>query len=153
MITSQKGIDLIKHFEGFETKAYWCPTGHLTIGFGTVIDTPGEQWLRTETLTMDKAEQILAGELHFYEEQVFKLVPKEIKQYQFDSLVSFAFNCGINNLKNSTLLKLIKANLEDPKIEDQFKKWVYGNGEVLPGLQKRRASEAILYNTGQLKFF
>lgn len=153
MITNQKGIDLIKYYEGFQPKAYVCPTGHLTIGYGTVIDAPGEQWMKTATLTLEQAEQILAGELHHYEEQVTKLVGRDLNANQFAALVSFAFNCGVKNLQNSTLLKLIKTNSEDPHIEDQFKKWVYGNGEVLPGLQKRRASEAILYNTGILKFF
>lgn len=153
MRISQSGIDLIRHYEGFQPKAYICPTGHLTIGYGTVIDTPQEQWLRTATLSLDQAEELLKQELTYYVDQVFKLVPKELKQHQFDALVSFAFNCGINNLKNSTLLKIVKSNPDSSEIEDQFKKWCHGNGEVLPGLQKRRASEAILYNTGQFKFF
>lgn len=153
MIVSQKGIDLIKHYEGFMPKAYICPTGHLTIGYGTVIDTPAEQWMRTATLSLEQGEQILAGELHFYETQVFKLVPKEIKQHQFDSLISFAFNLGVNALKNSTLLKVIKSDGDPSVIESEFRKWCHGNGEVLPGLQKRRNSESILFNTGVLKFF
>lgn len=153
MITSQKGIDLIKHYEGFRAKAYHCPAGLLTIGYGTVIDKPSEKWLKDAELTQEKAEQILAGDLHFYETEVTKMISGvKLAQYQFDALVSFAYNLGPQALRGSTLLKVIRAG-EMEKVESNFSKWVYCNGEVLLGLQKRRNSEAILFNTGQLKFF
>jgi lysozyme len=154
MIISQKGIDLIKHYETFQPKAYICPTGHLTIGYGTVIDEEKERWMKTATLTEEQAEQILAGELNTHEVLVSKMTSGiNINQSQFDALVSFSFNCGAKALQNSTLIKIIKQDPNSSYIESEFKKWCHGDGEVLPGLQKRRASEAILYNTGILKLF
>ncbi len=152
MIISQKGIDLIKHYESFKSKAYICPTGHLTIGYGTIIDTKGENYLRTATLSEPEAESLLRMEVKYYQSEVMKLI-KLVNQNQFDALISFAFNCGITNLKNSTLLKIINQDPNSEKIEAEFKKWCHGNGEVLPGLQKRRASESYLYLHGQLKFY
>jgi lysozyme len=63
---------------------------------------------------------------------------------QFAALVSFAYNCGVQNLKGSTLLRL--HNLGDyAGAVQQFGKWVHADGEVLDGLVKRRAAEARLY--------
>ena len=69
----------------------------------------------------------------------------DLTQNQFDALVSFVFNVGAGNFRSSTLLKRLKSNPNDPDIENQFKKWVYDNGKVLPGLVRRRDEEAKLY--------
>ena len=68
-----------------------------------------------------------------------------LRQCQFDALVSFVFNVGVGNFRKSTLLKKIKANPDDNSIMDEFLRWVYANGVVLPGLQKRRLAEMRLY--------
>ena len=68
-----------------------------------------------------------------------------LRQCQFDALVSFVFNVGGENFRKSTLLKKIKANPDDNSIMDEFLRWVYAKGVVLPGLQKRRLAEMRLY--------
>ena len=68
-----------------------------------------------------------------------------INQSQFDALCSFAYNCGVGNLKSSTLLKKVNVNPDDPTIKDEFLKWTKGGGKTLPGLVKRRTEEAQLY--------
>lgn len=152
MNLSEKGIELIKHFESFRSKMYTCPAGLPTIGYGTVIDTPEEQYLREKELTEQEATDLLSKEVLFYEAQVNKLV-KNVNQNQFDALVSFCFNCGPANLRTSTLLKRVKYNPNDPRIANEFNKWVHAGGKRLSGLVRRRAAESHLYFHGELKFF
>lgn len=59
--------------------------------------------------------------------------------------MSFVFNVGGGNFRKSTLLKKIKVNTDDNSIMNEFLRWVYTNGVVLTGLQKRRLVEMRLY--------
>ena len=68
-----------------------------------------------------------------------------LRQCQFDALVSFVFNVGGCNFRKSTLQKKVKANPDDNSIMDEFLRWVYAKSVVLPGLQKRRLAEMRLY--------
>ena len=63
----------------------------------------------------------------------------------FDALVSFAYNLGAGNFRKSTLLRKVRANPDNPSIRDEFGRWIYGGGRVLPGLVARREAEADLY--------
>ena len=80
-----------------------------------------------------------------YERSVDSYCVDTINQNQFDALCSFAYNCGVGNLKSSTLLKKVNKNPNDPTIKDEFLKWNKGGGKVLTGLTKRRIEEAQLY--------
>ena len=82
-----------------------------------------------------------------YEDDVYKIVQCPINFYQHDALTSFAYNCGIGNLKKSTLLKKVNKNSMDPTIRDEFAKWNKSGGQVLAGLTRRRKAEADLYFT------
>jgi lysozyme len=84
-------------------------------------------------------------ELNRFVEGVRNLLKVELNENQFSALVSFAFNCGLDALKNSTLLKLIKLNRNNPVIRQEFTKWNKSNGKVLNGLTRRRNQEADLY--------
>lgn len=70
-------------------------------------------------------------------------------QSEFDALVSFAYNCGLNALRNSTLLKHVNAGRHD-KAAEEFGKWVFGDPRQppLPGLVVRREKEAEMYRKG-----
>lgn len=74
-----------------------------------------------------------------------------LRQYQWDAIVSFVFNVGIGNFKASTLLAKIRINPDDNSIIDEFLRWVYANGKVMRGLQKRRLTEMKLYFSDKLK--
>ena len=74
-----------------------------------------------------------------------------LRQCQWDAIVSFVFNVGIGNFKSSTLLAKIRINPEDNSIMDEFIRWVYANGKVMKGLQKRRLAEMKLYFSDKLK--
>ena len=122
MKTSQKGIDLIKEFEGTVLKVYKDAVGLPTIGIGHLIKK-GEVFT---TLTQQQAEELLAKDLKQFEEGVSTSVKVALTQNQFDALVSFAFNLGIGNLNSSTLLK--KLNVGDIQgAADQFPRCTIGS--------------------------
>ena len=139
MRTSRKGIEFIKAHEGLRLDAYLCPAGVPTIGYG---HTHGVKM--GDRITEEQAEKFLIDDLAVAETEVNRY-GLHLTQNQFDALVSFVFNVGVGNFRSSTLLKRLKANPNDPDIANQFKKWVYGNGKVLPGLVRRREDEAKLY--------
>jgi lysozyme len=139
MNISEKGINLIKGFEGFYSKAYYCPAGVVTIGYGHTKTAKMGQ-----VITEAQAEQLLKADLISAECAVTS-VRITINQNQFDALVSFVFNVGADAFFKSTMLKLIRKNANDPAIRGEFDKWVHGGGKVLPGLVKRRKAEANLY--------
>lgn len=139
MKTSQIGIDLIKSFEGCVLKAYKCPAGVWTIGYG---HTAGVK--EGDIISKKQAEELLKQDLKQFETYVNNLVTVELNQYQFDALVSFCYNIGPGNLKSSTLLKLLnKWDYEGAA--EQFDRWVKAGDKKLAGLVRRRAAEKELF--------
>ena len=145
MITGKNGVLLIEQFEGFRAKMYKDAVGLPTIGFGTLIDSEDEKHLLTETITKEQAEVLLRKELVMIENKLKLMVTKPLSQNQYDALVSFAYNLGINNLKSSTLFKKVNVNPADKTIAKEFMKWTHAGGKVLKGLEIRRKAEADLY--------
>ena len=139
MNISETGIELIKKFEGCVLKAYKCPAGVWTIGYG---HTSGVK--EGQTITKKEAEVFLKQDLLTFETYVSNLVTVAINQNQFDALVSFCYNLGPGNLKSSTLLKLINTKNFNAAAK-QFDRWVYAGGKKLSGLVKRRAAEKTLF--------
>jgi len=140
-----KGIDLIKQFEGFESKAYVCPAGVVTIGYGATYWLDGSKIVKGQTIDITKATELLKTMLSSYNKSVDSMTRDDISQNQFNALVSFAYNCGINALKGSTLLKKVNINPNDISIKDEFKKWNKANGKALQGLTNRRIAESNMY--------
>ncbi len=145
MTTGKNGILIIEEFEGFRAKAYKDAVGLPTIGYGTLIDSAEEKHLLTETITKEQAEVLLRKELAMIEKKFTIMVTSKVNQNQYDALVSFAYNLGINNLKSSTLLKKVNANPADATIRVEFNKWTHAGGKVLEGLVRRRKAEGDLY--------
>lgn len=143
---SQKGLDLIKRFEGLKLKAYQCPAGIPTIGYGNTYYPSGAKVKLTDpAITKEKAEELLKFLLTSYEKGVDSFCRDDINQNQFDALTSFAYNVGVGNLQKSTLIKKVNKNPSDPSIRAEFMKWNKGGGKVLLGLTRRRQAEADLY--------
>ncbi len=136
---SQKGIDLICNFEGCWLEAYLCPAKVWTIGYG---HTRGVK--QGDKVTVDQARVLLAEDLAEFEAGVNLLVTSEINQAQFDALVSFAFNLGLGNLKNSTLLRRVNSG-DHVAAAREFSRWTKAAGKELRGLVARRQAEAWLY--------
>lgn len=146
MNTSNKGLALIKKYEGFYSKPYLDPIGIPTIGYGaTYYLNKVKVTMKDQPLTEKEASDLLVQMLKVYENQVALLVRKPINQNQFDALVSFTYNLGATNLAKSTLLKKINVNPNDKSIADEFVKWNRAGGKVLRGLTNRRKDEADLY--------
>jgi lysozyme len=147
---SNLGLELIKKYEGFKAKAYLCPAKVPTIGFGSTYYEDGTKVKLTDSpITQERATELLEALLVSYELSVDSYCVDTINQNQFDALCSFAYNCGVGNLKSSTLLKKVNKNPNDPTIKDEFLKWNKGGGKVLSGLTKRRIEEAQLYFNGK----
>lgn len=162
MKTSATGRALIRHFEqgphgGPAMQAYLCPAGKWTIGYG---HTKGVK--RGDTLVdLQHADELLATDLREYELGVMELVSDRVAltQGQFDALVAFSFNVGLDvdgdviaeGLGDSSLLRYVNAG--DPaRAAEQFDRWVWasvnGRRVKLAGLVKRRAAERKLFETG-----
>ena len=143
--TSQAGIDLIKQHESFRQQAYLCPAGYWTIGYGATYYENGERVRKGDVISQAQAQKLLQFHLRTFEKEVDNATRDDLTQHQFDALVSFCFNVGPANFKNSTLLRKVNANPTDPSIAAEFAKWTKGGGRVLPGLVKRRSDESKLY--------
>jgi len=143
-----KGLALIKQFEGFSAKPYICAGGVKTIGYGATYYPNGLRVsLSDKPITEAQASTMLMNMLGTYEKSVDSFCRDDINQNQFDALVAFSYNVGVNALKNSTLLKKVNANPTDPAIRAEFLKWNKANGKALKGLTNRRIAEADLYES------
>lgn len=143
-MTSEAGIQLIAKFEGLRLQRYRDAVGLWTIGYGHLIQAAEIQTL--QTITIEEARVLLCRDLAQAEQAVNNLVTRDINQNQFDALVSFTFNLGINNLKKSTLLR----KLNDGDINgaaSEFLRWNKAGGKVLTGLMNRRSTEMELFLT------
>lgn len=116
-----------------------CPAGVLTIGYGHTNNVRLD-----DVLTQDEAEKLLDIDIKIKENELNKLIKVPVTQNQYDALISFVFNLGVVNLKNSTLLRLL--NQKNYKgAAQQFDRWVYAGNKVLASLVKRRAEEKELF--------
>ncbi|CAI2002408.1 Phage-related lysozyme (muraminidase) [Serratia ficaria] len=144
MQISNKGISLIKEFEGCRLKAYQDSVGVWTIGYGWTQPVDGRKIGQGMVIDQATAERLLKCGLVQYEQGVNQLVKVIITQGQFDALVSFAYNLGLRSLSTSTLLR--KLNSGDKQgAADEFGKWVNAGGVRLNGLVKRREAERELF--------
>jgi lysozyme len=139
---NQDGVDLIKEFEGLHLTPYLCPGRVWTIGYGHTRTVRGGM-----VITEAQADQLLDEDLTLFERAVARLVAVPLSDNQFSALVCFAFNVGVGNLENSTLLKLLNRGWYE-QVPAQLMRWNRVNGEVFGGLARRRAAEARLWNRG-----
>lgn len=140
MNISERGVELIKRFEGCRLVAYRCAANKLTIGWGHT----GADVREGMEIDIDEAERLLKMDLVIHENNVARLVRVPLLQNQFDALVSFEFNVGYGKFRSSTLLR--KLNSGDYEgAGKEFIRWVYGGGRVLGGLVKRREAEFEMY--------
>lgn len=144
MQTSEKGIALIKQFEGCKLTAYQDSVGVWTIGYGWTQPVDGKPIRAGMTIKQETAERLLKTGLVSYESDVSRLVKVGLTQGQFDALVSFTYNLGARSLSTSTLLR--KLNTGDyAGAADEFLRWNKAGGKVLNGLTRRREAERALF--------
>jgi lysozyme len=143
MRISEKGLGLIKRYEGLRLEAYRCPASILTIGYGHT----GPDVKEGQIITPGEAERLLLADVARFERGVEALA-SPCNENQFSALVSFAFNLGLGTLQKSTLLKKHKAGDYEAAAR-QFASWnkarVHGQLVPLAGLTARREAEKMLY--------
>ena len=138
MNISERGLNLIKSYEGCRLTAYRCPANVLTIGWGHTKNV-----YECMSITQAQADQFLVEDVQVYANAVNKYVSKfNFNQNQFDALVSFAYNCGIGSLDS-----VCSCNTLD-EIRAELPLYVNGGGVRLPGLVRRRNEELALFNEG-----
>ena len=138
-------IDLIKKYEGFRPIAYTDSVGVWTIGYGTTRIN-GQPVKAGMTITEDQALQLVQQEVNKLWSQIEQILKVNLNQNQMNALVDFAYNLGFNALKSSTLMSKVNAG-DFNGAANEFPRWVYAGGKVLPGLVKRREAERILFTT------
>lgn len=142
MDMSEKGLALVKSFEGCYLEAYLCPAKVWTIGYGHTDNVE-----KGQTITKEEAERLLIKDLAWAENVVEKHVKVELTAHQFDALTSFVFNVGEGAFNGSTLLReLNKGRYE--AVPGQLLRWNKAGKpkRTLKGLTRRRMAEAALWN-------
>ena len=139
MNISQEGISLIKKFEGCELEAYKCAAGVWTIGYGHTKDVK-----EGDSILKEDAESMLVHELQKYCNDVDIAVKVDLKQNEFDALVSWTYNLGLTNLNSSTMLRVLNEGKHD-EVPAQMKRWNKASGQVKQGLVRRREAEALMF--------
>lgn len=151
MKASQKVKQFIKGHEGLRLKAYLCPAGVWTIGYGHTKNVK-----KGMTIDESKADEFFDLDIEIAEKVVIKLIGKDLMPYvlqgEFDAMVSFVYNFGEVKTKRYTILKKWKEWFNARKILSSeevirywFNQYIKGGGKDLPGLIKRRSKEADIY--------
>ena len=137
---SNEGLDLIRHFEGCYTTKYTCPAGVWTIGYGHT-----RSGIEESPITRERADQLLLEDMPIYEAEIKGMVTVQLRQHEFDALVSLAFNVGGTKLARSrTIAELNAGNLIQMKVE--WAEWRKADGVVMPGLVRRRDAEIDMFS-------
>ena len=140
------GIDcakpLVRDMEGIYLKAYKCPAGTWTIGYGHTAGVKAGQEIDEVA-----AELLLDADLKYVQTLMAPLIKVPVTEPQAIALLDFVFNEGIGHFRRSTLLKLLNQGLY-LNAAYEFRKWKYGGGKVLPGLVRRREAEEALFKQG-----
>ena len=147
MKINQATVDLVKEYEGFEAKAYKCPAGVWTIGYGTtaaagvgVVPEAGMVIGKTE------AEGYLHAALDKFSSQIAPAIKAPINEIEFGAFVSLAYNIGTGAFKKSSALRHFNAG-DKGKAADALMLWNKAGGKVLAGLVRRRTAERALFLT------
>lgn len=149
----QLGINLIKSFEGFQSKPYLCPSNIATIGFGTTFyfDTKKRVKLIDKPINIYEGERLLKGHVQtVFAPLVDKLCRDDLNQNQFDAVCSFVYNTGggytdkFGKFHYYNLFE--KINVNAPDLKDYWENCaITGGGKVLEGLRRRRKAEVELF--------
>lgn len=154
MQMSDHGRGLLAQWEGFKTQVYDDGVGVMTIGVGHAL-TPNEKKTGTLTigssqipyahgLTQDQVQSLLATDLHTYEAALNEAIVVPLAQNQFDALLAFCFNIGINGFHGSSALKDLNNKAFD-EVPDDLRKWNKAGGVFSQGLANRRENEIKLW--------
>jgi len=128
---------VIAYHEGYVPKTYADPIGIPTVCFGQTgpAAKPGAEYTREE------CEAMLAGEIVTTLARLDQCLATPLSPPEWAALTSLAYNVGTNAICSSTIARMIRSGAPAAQWCEQFPRWVYAGGKVLPGLVKRRAAE------------
>jgi lysozyme len=135
-----RAADLIRRWEGFRPTPYLDPAGIKTIGYGFT----DPQIVALGYLTRDDADRLLRERVARDIATIRSLVTVPLNANQLAALASFVYNVGIEAFKGSTLLRRLNEGKYD-QAADEFLRWIWARGRVLPGLRSRRQEERQLF--------
>jgi len=130
--------DFLRGRELFRSRVYQdLGKGHgtWTIGYGHTAGVSAH----SGPISLAQAEAFLHADVAIYEAVVRK-VQRPLNQQQYDALISFTFNVGVNGFATSTLLRLLNAG-DYAGAASQMPRWVQSDGKVVAELIRRRAVE------------
>ena len=145
MHINERGIEIVKSFEGISLKPYLCPANVWTVGYGATVGSDGRPIdPDMESISETEAETLLIRDLESSEGWVRRLIKTALTENQYSALTSFTFNVGCGALQRSTLrMKLNRGEYQGAA--DEFPKWKFANKRILAGLVRRRAAERALF--------
>lgn len=144
--TSDTGIALIQHYEGYSPFPYDDVVGVSTVGWGHVIlDSDDLDY----PLMPDEAEELLRKDLGKAEKGVNQSLLLPLARCRFDALTSLSYNIGVSNFQKSTLLRRVNEQRHN-EVRAQFLRWVNAGGKIIKGLVRRREGEADMYDRGNI---
>lgn len=155
MMISEAAIKALSTIEGIAEKAYLDVAGKLTVGVGHLITPmdinlervtgkPAESFRVGTQISIEEVAELLHLDLHRFEVAIDDLVEVSLSQWEFDALVLFVFNVGVEAFRKSTMLKLINADAFD-KAALEFARWTIAGGKKVAGLINRRALEKQMF--------
>ena len=147
MKTGQKGLALIKSFEGLVLTAYKDPVGVWTIGYGHTAAAGSPKPSAGMKITAVEAADILSRDLGQYEAGVTKALRRVPSQDQFDAMVSLCFNIGPGAFGKSSVVRFFNDGNFDMAAAS-FLLWRKAGGKFLSGLVRRREAERQLFLEG-----
>ncbi len=135
---------LCRRFEGFRPRAYLCPAGVATIGYGATTYLDGRPVrLGDPPLSREAAERLLLGQIERVYLPGARVLCPGLPAGPLAAVTDFAFNLGLSRLKGSTLRRRLLAG-DMAGAASELRKWTRAGGRVLPGLVLRREAEAAL---------
>jgi len=152
----QKGIDLIKEFEGCHLVAYPDPlSGNLpiTIGWGSTKNFNGKPFKLGDRITQQVADDLLKHQVEYeFLPTLAKTVPHwdDLNNNQKSALLSFAWNLGkhfATALSGFESMQRMLRNKEYKEAREVFVKYRNPGTKVEAGLKRRRLAEAELFGT------
>ena len=156
---SDKGLELLKHYEGCKLEAYQDAANKWTIGYGNTFYEDGKPVKKGDMITFDRAKDLLRLIVPKFEGMVRSKLKRTVLQHEFDAAVVFCYNAGTSYKsggawKDYNIWANINKGLSG---DDMFNYWstlaTTSGGQVLNGLVSRRKSEVTLYLQGKVVYF
>lgn len=139
--SAESAMDFIEAWEGCKLQAYKCPAGIWTIGVGHTKDVT-----EYDEITYEQSREMLREDIEEVKRGLAPFVNVHVTQGQFIALVSLAFNVGVSYVVHKCPKLMQALNAGDVEAcAHEFLDIDKANGVKLPGLSRRRQSEARLF--------